>query len=234
MTVRFEPATATSPAQIHISVVRDDALIAGALDQTLATAHNAGVDEIELWIHAVTDQADRAATDTGAVAHRDLWQLRCPLPAMASTIDTRAFTASDIDAFIAVNNRAFDWHPEQSGLNRASVEQTMNEAWFEPDGFRLYEEEGVLLGFCWTKLHQDLDPVIGEIYVIAVDPAAHGRGLGIPMTLAGLDWISDQNIDTAMLYVESDNAAANATYERIGFTLHHVDRCYRLNLTARS
>jgi predicted GNAT family acetyltransferase len=28
-----------------------------------------------------------------------------------------------------------------------------------------------------------------------------------------------------MLYVESDNTAAR-TYERIGFTVHHVDRAY--------
>ena len=35
-----------------------------------------------------------------------------------------------------------------------------------------------LAGFCWTRVHAEHDPPLGEIYVIAVDPDFKGRGLG--------------------------------------------------------
>jgi len=182
---------------------------------------------IQLWIRHVDDTTDSEMTDLGFIPYRDLWQLRCALPNDASNLPTRSFTPDDLDDFIAVNNRAFRWHPEQGGLTRASVESTMSEPWFDPEGFRLLHDGDTLIGFCWTKVHADQDPPLGEIYVIAVDPSHHGRGLGKPMTLAGLEWLSAQGLQNGMLYVESDNAAANATYRAIGFTRHHTDRAYQ-------
>lgn len=201
------------------------------LAQTVAEIAKAGGGEVQLWIHAVTDASDDLARSVGATPYRDLWQVRTPLPVARSTIETRAFTEADIDALVGVNNRAFAWHPEQSGMTHDSLAATMAEPWFTADGFRLYEPDGELLGFCWTKVHSDMDPIHGEIYVIAVDPSAHGQGLGTPMTLAGLDWISDQGIGHALLYVESDNDPANATYRKIGFTHHQTNRAYKLKVS---
>ncbi len=82
--------------------------------------------------------------------------------------------------------------------------------------------------FCWTKIHPaDAalgDPELGEIYVVAVDPAFQKQSLGVEITLAGLQWLSDRGVATGMLYVEHDNAAALRTYARVGFDEHHVDR----------
>lgn len=183
---------------------------------------------IQLWLHDVDPLTHRELTGCGWQAHRDLWQLRRQLPADKSGIITRSFTDADISEFVVVNNRAFSWHPEQGGLTKADVHKSMAEPWFDPDGFRLLHIEGRLAGFCWTKVHQDHSPRLGEIYVIAIDPDFHGRGLGGPMTLAGLEWLSSIGLSTGMLYVESDNAPANAVYSRLGFVHHHTDRAYRL------
>ena len=155
--------------------------------------------------------------------------MRMPLPAAASGIETRAFTKDDVHDFIGVNNRAFYWHPEQSGLTPESLEPELASDWFDADGFRLHHIDGELAAFCWTRVHAatDTDPALGEIYVIAVDPPFHGRGLGKAMTLAGLEWLAAAGLETGMLYVESDNEAAVATYERIGFTTHREDTLWR-------
>ncbi len=184
---------------------------------------------VQLWLRQVDDQAHAIASELGFVPHRDLWQLRCTLPNSPSGLVTRAFTADDIDAFVKVNNRAFHWHPEQSGLTVNAVRETMTEPWFNAAGFRLlHSDNGRLMGFCWTKIHRATDPELGEIYVIAVDPDFHGQGLGKPITLAGLEWLAAEGLRVGMLYVESDNHAANATYAAIGFARHHTDRAYRL------
>ncbi|MEM8705518.1 MAG: mycothiol synthase [Actinomycetota bacterium] len=210
-----------------VSEHRDDLPLADALEQALRETDDQG--RVQLWIREVDAEADAIAASFGFQRYRDLWQLRCALPNRASALSTRAFTPDDLDDFVRVNNRAFDWHPEQGGLTTDAVRQTMTEPWFDADGFRLLHDDDELVGFCWTKIHRDVDPNLGEIYVIAVDPSRHGRGLGKPMTLAGLEWLADQGLEHGMLYVESDNDPANATYASIGFTRHHTDRAYELD-----
>ena len=88
------------------------------------------------------------------------------------------------------------------------------------------ERDGRLAGFCWTKLHTDHDPALGEIYVIAVDPDFQGLGLGKQLTLAGLDSIARRGITVAMLYVDADYTAGVRLYEDLGFTVHRTDHAY--------
>ena len=225
--MRYEvnaPATAGGEAQIVVHEGRS----AGGTAEVLAAAL-AGLDDgagAQLWIRDVAEGDDAAARSCGFEPYRDLWQLRCRLPAEPSGLPTRAFRIDDTDEFVAVNNRAFHWHPEQGGLTADDVRDRMAEPWFDADGFRMHHREGRLAGFCWTKVHSDHAPPLGEIYVIAVDPDFAGRGLGRPMTLAGLEWLSDRGLTVGILYVESDNHPANAVYRRIGFTRHQTDRAY--------
>ena len=51
------------------------------------------------------------------------------------------------------------------------------------------EQTGELLGFHWTKVHND---DLGEVYVVGVDPAAQGRGIGATLTLIGLHHLAER------------------------------------------
>lgn len=201
---------------------------AEALRQGIDDAVAAGATTVRWWAapaSAVTDDLARAA---GLTPTRDLLHLRMPLPAADPdpALTTRAFTPADAEAWIQVNNRAFRWHPEQSGMTLARLGAVTAEPWFDAEGFLLHERDGRLAGFCWTKLHHDHAPLLGEIFVIAVDPDFHGQGLGRELTLAGLQWLARAGASTGGLYVESDNTVAITTYERIGFTVHHIQRAY--------
>ncbi len=218
-------ATAGGEAQIVVHEDRGADETQGILAEAVAELDDRVA--ARLWIRSVAPPDDAVARCYGFEPYRDLWQLRCALPSEPSGMRTRAFTVDDLDEFVSVNNRAFHWHPEQGGLTAADVRDRMAEPWFDAGGFRLHHREGRLAGFCWTKVHADHDPPLGEIYVIAVDPDFTGRGLGRPMTLAGLEWLSARGLAVGMLYVESDNHPANAVYERIGFKHHHTDRAYR-------
>jgi mycothiol synthase len=159
---------------------------------------------------------------------RRLYQMRRSLPTgLPDHLPTRAFVPGrDEAAWLLVNNRAFRMHPEQGGWDMDTLLGRESQPWFDPAGFLLHERDGQLAGFCWTKIHADEDPVLGEIYVIGVDPAFQGLGLGRDLTLAGLEHMAALGVPIGMLYVDADNTAAMAMYRKLGFAVHRTDRAF--------
>jgi mycothiol synthase len=199
-------------------------MLQAALD---VIAHDGG-GHVHLWVYKPTDAHDRIADGAGLQRGRDLHQMRVGLPLDGTgDVEVRPFRpGEDEKAWLEVNNRAFEWHPEQGGWVLDTLLEREREPWFDPEGFLLHERDGRLAGFCWTKVHDDHKPPLGEIYVIAVDPDFHGLGLGRRLVLAGLDSLHRRGLTTGMLYVDASNTPAVGLYESLGFTVHHVDRAY--------
>jgi len=181
-----------------------------------------------LEVEPAGDADEREAAEAGLVLVREVLQLRRPLPAYPPPpLEVRAFRPGvDDEAFLEVNNRAFRWHPDQSGWTVEDLHRNEAEDWFDPEGFLLHERDGRLAGFCWTKVHPatDHDPALGEIYVIATDPDFSGIGLGRALTLTGLDHLARRGLTVGMLHVEGTNAVARGLYDSLGFTLHSAHR----------
>ena len=204
----------------------------------------AGGHTLRLWAHGDLPAAAGLARVTGFERFRALWQMRRPLdgpldrPVLASGRTLRTFVpGQDEDEWLSLNGRAFAKHPEQGGWSRHDLELREREPWFDPAGFFIAERDGLMTGFHWTKVHppgeQDpLSPGIGEVYVVGVDPAEQGSGLGRALTLAGLHHLRDLGVAQAMLYVDEDNVPAIRMYEGLGFTRARIDAMYRKQVSA--
>jgi mycothiol synthase len=218
---------------------RDSAAAGTDIRQDLVTAARHEVERrgggvLRYWIARAGAQDDAAASSLGFAPERELLQLRLDLPRAPHLVDPtdlalRPFRPGlDDAAWLAVNARAFADHPEQGHWNEASLSARESEPWFDPNGFLVADEAGRIAGSCWTKLHHDTDPLVGEIYVISVDPDFQKRGLGRRLTAAGLDWLARAGARIGMLYVDASNEGAVAMYGSLGFSQDHADRCYQM------
>jgi mycothiol synthase len=209
---------------------------------------------LRVWAHGNRPAAQAFAASAGFEPVRELWQMQRsltdPLPASKELdgLRLRAFRpGADEEAWLSVNARAFAHHPEQGGWTRTDLDEREASDWFDPAGLLLAEDvttdggrqtsatsgaapgptSGPIAGFHWTKEHREPDqPPIGEVYVLAVDPAYQGRGLGPALTAAGLEHLRSRGLSTVMLYVDGDNVAAIATYRRLGFERVALDVMY--------
>ena len=211
--------------ELAVALDDDTAVLADVVAALCASAAAAGGGPVRWFVPDATARHARVAADAGLAPTRRLFQMRGALPLPErSTVLVRPYEPDrDRTAWMAVNNRAFDWHPDQGGWTERDVRERELEDWFDPAGFLLHEVDGRLAAFCWTKVHGDHEPPLGEIYVIAVDPEFQGRGLGRELTLAGLEHLAEQGLQVGMLYVEDDNVAAVGLYRRLGFRIHHED-----------
>jgi mycothiol synthase len=207
-----------------------DALLQRAVQEGSAAS------PLHLWVMQATPADDDRAIVAGFVPERDVIQMRVALPladdvvAATRPLATRPFVVGrDEEAWVDINNRAFADHPEQGGWTVAQLQERMAADWVELDDFLVADDpDGPgLIGACWTKVHRDRDPVLGEIYVIDVDPRHHGQGWGRSLTVAGLTHLAGRGITVGMLYTDATNVTAVALYRSLGFRVDHVDRSYR-------
>ncbi len=211
-------------------------LITAALD--IVASEGGG--HVHWWVFEPNNIHRQLAHNAGLASGRHLVQMRRSLPlsdeqlALAADFVTTPFrTGVDEDAWLAVNNAAFSTHPEQGGWTRDVIAARQAENWYNPEGFLMHWDESTLAAFCWTKVHRDTDPQMGEIYVLAVDPAHASKGLGRRMTIAGLAYLAKQKVPLAMLYVDADNAAAMSVYTSLGFTPHHRELAFIGDVAAK-
>lgn len=205
---------------------------------------------VAVWAHGDLPSARALAGSEGLVRTRELLKMRRHVgpglpearPAEGIETGTLAEAVSEggwrwpgMDArseLLRVNNAAFSWHPEQGGWTRDQLDDRLAVDWVDTGAVFLAVDASTavprLVGFHWTKtVAEPGAPVEGEVYVVAVDPADQGRGLGGVLTTLGVAHLEGPaGAESVVLYVEGDNAAAIRTYETLGFTVEHRDVTY--------
>ncbi len=196
-----------------------------------AVGDEAGLGPTMVWAHGDLVAARALAARADLTVRRELWQMARDLegpfaaPVLPDGVTLRTYRpGADDAAWLALNARAFDWHPEQGRLQAGDLAARRAEPWFRADDLVLAERDGHLVGFTWLKVEPGGED--GELYVLGVDPDAQGLGLGRALTAVTLERLAARGLRSVVLFTEGDNHAAVATYRRAGFDVVRRDVQY--------
>ncbi len=224
---------------VHPDARRDGEVATQLLDETRTAVARAGGGLMYLWVHRVERADQTLAYQLGFGIQRELaFMVRrlddrpdgAELPA---GIELRSYRGEqDDDAFLAVNNAAFEGHPENGRWTSEDFAQRKRLEWFEADDLLMAWRGDELAGFHWTKWHghqSDKVPAhepVGEVYVLAVAPSARRSGLGRGLLEVGVRHLWDRGCRQAILYVDCASTVAVRLYETAGFEHRYRDVCY--------
>jgi mycothiol synthase len=224
---QLESGSLWSAGQLAVSPDHRREGIGSQLLQRLITESST---PLRVWAMGDTPAAQALARRAGMIRKRELLIMKrrldseLPEPVTPVGVQIRTFApGQDEHEWLQVNAAAFAQHPEQALIDLEDLEDRMAEPWFDPNGFFVATREGVMIGFHWTKQHQDQ---IGEVYVLGVAPEAAGQGLGKALLLTGLRSLQQRGSKLAMLYVEANHRTAVELYLTYGFATASRDVMY--------
>jgi GNAT superfamily N-acetyltransferase len=155
--------------------------------------------------------------------------------------DIREYAPADEDAVVALSLRA--WAPVFASLERELGGEVFSR--LHPD-WRQDQEKAVRdtladpamrvwvaardrqpVGFAAATLHRER--LIGEIYMLAVDPGYQKQGTGAALTGVATDWLRRSGMRVAMIDTGGDpgHAPARRVYERAGYAALSVARYFK-------
>lgn len=210
----------------------------GPFADALMNAVEQAEPDVRLWAHGESSAAAEAASRAGWVPVRTLLQLRrsledLPIPdELPDNLRIRPFVPEVDDTdWLRINARAFADHPEQGRWSHDDLDARKASDWFDPLGFLVVDRVAAdgsseMVGYHWTKVHTEVTPPVGEVYVLGIDPDTQGLGLGPILLQAGLRYLRHRGLESVLLYVEAENQAALKIYLNAGFTPFSRDTQY--------
>lgn len=156
-------------------------------------------------------------------------------------IQFRPFDDSDLDATVRLSLLAWEpvfesienvlgstifrrLHPDWRSDQRRAVEGVL-----EAEGTTVWVAEvgDHVAGF--VAVDVDHQRQLGEVVMIAVDPAHQNDGIGTGLTTFALEWLSKAGMNVAMVETGGDpgHAPARRLYEKAGFTLLPIARYFK-------
>jgi mycothiol synthase len=190
----------------------------------------AGESQLKVWAHGDLPAARSLAATTGFDPVRSLRHMSrlltddVPYPQIPENVVIDTFVpGADDERWVAVNARAFAGHPEQGAWTLSDLHERVAEPWFDPAGFFVARRGSSMVGFHWTKVH---DETTGEVYVVGIDPAERGRGLGKALTVVGMRYLRQIGLTRVILYVDESNQSAVRLYQGLGFERVGLDVMY--------
>lgn len=208
--------------------------------------------ELRAWVHGRQPAAEHLLRGAGFEPARTLYRLAldptllpapgapAPLPKGFAAVTFDPADTAQAEAWVRVNAAAFAAHPEQGAVTLDDFLALTREPWFSADDLIFAVDPGAggaaeadvpatgaaVAGFSWIKTVRNGRRTECELYVIGVDPAYAGRGLGGALLGATLARMAEHHPERVTLYVDGDNPAMRL-YERAGFAVDTVSTQWR-------
>lgn len=201
--------------------------------------------ELLAWAHGENPAANKLLSEARFEPVRELLRLTLDPETLPSAIssaramppgfEVRSYDSNDpqqaID-WVRVNAAAFASHPEQGLVTVADFLTLTQESWFSEEDLRLAYtndpgQDSQLAGFTWVKTVRGSQEVETELYVLGVDPAFTGIGLGAALLGETLRQMATHSPSRITLYVDGDNTNAVELYLRAGFEVEQRSVQYR-------
>ncbi len=215
----------------------------GVAGRLLEQATRRATEMKAMLMHVSVDRDNRQArallSGLGFRMARRFLEMKLELDGTVAAAETsgdlviRLMRRGEEEMLTRLQNRAFTgtW-----GYNPNTIEDTAY--WLRlcggsPEDVVLVLAENTPAGYCWTRL--DCDPAPpghrkGYVFMLGVDPAYRGRGIGRLALKAGLSHLKDKGVRTVELTVDSRNNAAHRLYLAAGFEVRTSSLYYEKKL----
>lgn len=186
-----------------------------------------GVEAIHVNIKQDNMVAGKMLTGLGFGLVRQFLELRLDIGGVDGlgihpAVEWRYLQPGQEDELTKLQNRAFAgmW-----GYNPNTIETVafrINLSTCSRQDIVLAYDEDKAVGCCWTGIGcEEGIPSLrkGRIHMLGVDPNHRGKGIGRELMVVGLARLRDRGLMVAELTVDSENKAAYALYQALGFGL---------------
>ena len=152
-----------------------------------------------------------------------------------AALGCRHLQRGEEDKLTQIQNRSFAgiW-----GYNPNTVEAItyrINLSNCSPEDVVLTLDREKVIGYCWTEITYEVEAGIGKrkgrIFMLGVEPDYQGMGVGKRVLLAGLAQLKSKGLRVAELTVDSENKAACALYQSVGFEVRTSSLWYEKVIT---
>jgi dTDP-4-amino-4,6-dideoxy-D-galactose acyltransferase len=210
------------------------ALDAGACARIRAWAEREAVDCV-YWLGAADDAASSISAqragfllvDVRVTLRRALGSAPARMP--AGVRPSRPEDLASLKAIARVSHRDSRFYADP-GFERQRCD-ALYERWIERScaqtGAAVIVADGPEAALGYIACHVEPDGA-GQIGLVAVAPAARGRGLGATLVEAALAWFGEQGCPAAQVVTQGRNRDAMRMYERCGFLCERVQNWFHL------
>jgi len=200
-------------------------LATGLFDRATDRIRELGVEAVHVNIKQDNMVAGKMLTGLGFRLVRQFLELRLDIGGVDGlgihpAVEWRYLQPGQEDELTKLQNRAFTgtW-----GYNPNTIETIafrINQSISSRQDIVLAYLDDRAVGCCWTGMsYEEGVPSVrrGRIHMLGVDPNHRGEGIGRELMVVGLARLRERGLRVAELTVDSENEAAYALYQALGF-----------------